>query len=401
MRARNTDRVATKPLISPTRKTMLLAVPLLVIMSLAVMFLSNATGHTSSGSPRSGGDQGVPIAPDPDPTGYFITTSDGRIFDPAGKEFVPLGANVGIAGVFDWGGTAAGHSDTALEWGWNTVRLNILVADAIEWSRVRQIGPEAFMTEVDEFVREYTDKNIVVILDSHDLFMTPGGKNGIDAPYFDQIAEFWATAGAMYKDNPYVWFNLHNEPPVLNEKWVELNRVTAKVVRDTGARNPIVIDAPVWGQDLGPVTPEFDGAWLAHDERMAPAINAEFGNVILSQHNYGSFDIYTDPARYAAYVDRVRAAGLPLIVGEFGARTDGVDEWPLQFEHNMAAVRTVTDTYRNKGVGALWWHANHTDGWSLFRDDTSFTTHEPGTMLSEGGKIMWDLASGRRSAPMG
>lgn len=341
----------------------------------------------------------MPAVPNSEPTGYFVTTSDGRIFDPEGREFVPLGANVSIVGVFDWGGTAAGHSDTALEWGWNTVRLNVLATDALEWSRVRQIGPEAFMEEVDEFVREYTGKGIVVILDSHDLFMSPDGDMGIDAPYFDQIADFWATAATMYKDNPYVWFNLHNEPPVLNADWVELHRVTAKIVRDTGALNPIVIDAPVWGQDLGPITPEFDGAWLSSDKRMAPSINSEFGNVILSQHNYGSFDIYTDPVRYAAYVDRVRAAGLPLIVGEFGARTDGFDEWPLQFEHNMAAVRTVADTFRSKGVGALWWHANHTDGWSLFRDDTSFTTHEPGTMLSEGGKIMWDLASGPRSAP--
>ena len=127
------------------------------------------------------------------------------------------------------------------------------------------------------------------------------------------------------------------------------------------------------------------------DSDMAPKIAEEFGNVILSQHNYGSFDIYTDAGEYGRYVDRVRATGLPLIVGEFGMRTDGVEESPLQTDHNRRAVHAVAEVHREKQVGVLWWHANHTDGWSLFRDDTAFFVHRPGTNLSEGGEVMWSL----------
>lgn len=365
----------------------LLATAVLAVIALLFLFAPVACS-------QSVGSGDGPVTPVPGETnGHFSTTRDGWILDPDGRDFVALGANIGITGVFDWGGTADGHVDAARAWGWNMVRLNVLVTDVISWSRVRAIGYDAFMAEVDAVVREYTDERIVVMIDSHDLFMTPDGERGVDAPYFGQIDRFWRDTAQRYKDNPYVWFNLHNEPPVQNQDWYEVNRRSAATVRGAGARNPIVVDAPVWGQDLGAITPEFTGARYAHESDMAPALAREFGNVILSQHNYGSFDVYTDATAYGGYVDRVRAAGLPLIVGEFGMRTDGIEEWPLQTDHNRRAIHAVAEVHRTRGVGALWWHANHTDGWSLFRDDTAFWTHEPGTMLSEGGQVMWGLRS--------
>lgn len=361
----------------------------IAIVVVASLFFAHVSFSQSVGG---GGPVVVPgDGPPIETEGHFTATPDGRIVDPDGNDFVPVGANVSIEGVFDWGGTADGHSDVALAWGWNTVRLNVLVSDVLPWSRVSQFGPESFLEDVDEFVREYTDAGIVVIIDSHDLFMVPGGELGVNAPFYNQINQYWRDTAARYKNNPYVWFNLHNEPPVQNEEWYEVNRRSAKVVRDTGARNPIVVDAQVWGQDLGAITPQFKGARYSYEPDMAPKIAEEFGNVILSQHNYGSFDIYTDAGEYGRYVDRVRATGLPLIVGEFGMRTDGVEESPLQTDHNRRAVHAVAEVHRAKQVGVLWWHANHTDGWSLFRDDTAFFVHRPGTNLSEGGEVMWAL----------
>lgn len=377
------------PLAAPLRRVVLL-VRATTVAALALVATAVVLAPTACSQSTGSGEGPLRRAPQGTER-HFAATADGRILDPSGEEFVPIGANVSIKGVFDWGGTADGHADTARAWGWNTVRLNVLVSDVLSWSRARAVGHDAFMEEVDDIVREYTDAGIVVVVDSHDLFMVPGGDRGVDAPFFDQIDRFWREAAERYQDNPYVWFNLHNEPPVRDEEWYAVNERTARVVRDTGARNPIVVDAQVWGQDLGPVTPQFKGAGFTTEPDMAPALSREFGNVILSQHNYGSFDIYTDVDAYGAYVDRVRAAGLPLLVGEFGMRADGVEEWPLQTDHNRRAMYTVAEVHRTKGVGALWWHANHTDGWSLFRDDTAFFAHTPGTQLSEGGRVMWGL----------
>lgn len=152
-------------------------------------------------------------------------------------------------------------------------------------------------------------------------------------------------------------------------------------IRGTGASNICVLDAPVWGNDIGhrttPPTPR------AFEAGMAPALLATHGNLLLSQHNYGAYDAYTAQSDYDAYVSAVQGAGLALMHGEIGAEFTGAKD------QNVRGV-VVSLTSRDRHVGALWWAVNFTDYYRLHSDGSDLTPENDGRGYTASGQAFVD-----------
>ncbi|MFT4217189.1 MAG: cellulase family glycosylhydrolase [Micropruina sp.] len=313
---------------------------------------------------------------------------DGVIRGLDGKTFTPLGANVGTFKTFDWKGDARGHAADAVEWGWNTIRLNVMVTDAAKWSYVEMYGQPALVDLVSEIVDEYTAAGLVVILDAHDNPRTQGYDQGAME---EAITTWWRAAATRFRDNPRVWCGLINEPNYANAEWVRIIDTLATAVRDTGNANPILVAAPCWGQDVGYQQPYFTDTKFSYEPDMAPTISKRHGNVILEQHNYGAFGMYSSADKLAGYVAKVRDAGLTPLIGEFGYTIDR-SSTSGNFNANYDGAQAVFETTRPLEVGALWWHGTHGDNYSLKASGAAFWDGGAGNGLSEAGTKLWSLA---------
>lgn len=304
-----------------------------------------------------------------------------------GEVFVPVGANIGTRKTFDWKGDSRGHAEAALEWGWNTVRLNVMVTDAAKWSFVEMYGVPALLDLVSEVVEEYTGAGLVVIVDAHD---NPKIKSYHQHAMEQDMLAWWTAAATRFRDNPRVWSGLINEPDYANDDWLQLMDAMATAVRATGNPHPILIGAPCWGQDVGYTTPYFTTARYSYEPSMAPALSSRHGNLILEQHNYGAYGKYASADRLAGYLATVRGAGLTPLIGEFGYTIDGTST-AGEFTANRDGAEAVFEMYRQHQVGALWWHATHGDNYSLKANGGPFWDGGAGNGLSEAGRRFWAL----------
>ena len=67
-----------------------------------------------------------------------------------------------------------------------------------------------------------------------------------------KIRKFWDEMTRRYKNNPYVWFNIYNEPYEGDdtENWRVLHEYYVNRIRAQGAENIIVADVPQYGQGV-------------------------------------------------------------------------------------------------------------------------------------------------------
>lgn len=307
----------------------------------------------------------------PRATGAFHVEGT-RIIDPAGKEYVPMGANLGTHFTLDGGGPALGHSADAVAWGWNTVRIMV---SPTWWD-------EQYLRDL---VAEYRKAGIVVMLDAHRQW-NPFDPNA--ATYAEQTRAFWEKIAPEYKDDSGVWFNLANEPGYISDDWFEFQDSLAATVRATGAKNILVVDPPGWGQDLGSYAPWFIGGKFSYSPTMAPTLAARYGNVVIGQHNYGAK--YNTPALFSGYVDAVRRNGLPVIASEFGYADDGVSG-AGSFELNKQGTQSVFAVAPAKKVGMLIWNGNVGDPMTLKQGRAAFYVGGNSANLTPMGKEFWAL----------
>ena len=331
-----------------------------------VVWATTDIGSGDSTGPRVKVSQGAK-----DPSNHFyIVGSD--IVAPDGHKFYPIGANVGMTSNFDWEGTGEGHVADAVAWGWNTVRLTIYCTPAYSFSIWKAAGYDALWAKVDAFVQEYTGQGLVVMIECHDA--------AADRAAADR---FWKDAATRYRDNQYVWFNPENEPTWNdNVEWLRLQKHYLDLIRSTGSENIFVADVQNSGNDAG-----WDGAKPVDSESMGPELVKGQCNVLFSHHEYGGVD---DSIGAAKYWDNVHDAGLAMIVGEFGYKLAPGDD-PSGYAQHVRGADSVFDIAPSKGIGMLWWHATHGDGFSLKANGKAFYDGGPSANLSPGGQRLWDI----------
>ena len=381
------------------------------------------TAAPTSSAPEDAGDSPSTSSTLPSgPTAPTPTTADGEfkvsgteIVDPDGRAFVPIGTNMnGPHSFFDVTtmGRAAGLQQ---QWGFNTIRLVTCQPGGC------QDQDQTANNDLDGIVAEYTSQRMVVMIDYHQL----GFGEAATPQQIQAGVEFWTGMASRFKDNPYVWFNLFNEPEASYHdatrggtaptRWKAQHQPVIDAIRATGATNIIVIDDTQAGQgatdwwNIGESPAEDSGILSEGANLVDPAHRIVFsvhGYDVWGYPNDGSDDCsnrYTDAqrdVRFRSYVDRVHGLGFPLLVGELGFRPDdeATSGLSLHGEYGgqppcgsttLLAAETVYRVAPQEHLGVIVWHGFDltTDGpqaWDL--------AGSPPTNLTDFGQLQYDYA---------
>lgn len=97
-------------------------------------------------------------------------------------------------------------------------------------------------------VKQLTDAKITVIIDMHNYMRYQSGVIGVDSIATTQhYSSIWSDFARQYKDNPYVIFDLMNEPHDLNPADLIKNYNAAiAAIRTQGFNNIILLEGSAW-----------------------------------------------------------------------------------------------------------------------------------------------------------
>ena len=235
-------------------------------------------------------------------TGFFV--KNGKIYDPTGVEFVPMGCNSSVY----WAGNGEckkfNLSNNIPAAGANAVRIVSQTNGAFGWN--------ANPVEQRDLVDRAVQAEIVPMLEMHDATC--------DANAFQTIVTYWRSAAMVQlcQDyEQYMWVNIANEHNFSTfEQWRD-NYITAiQQIRSSGIKNLIVVDGGMnCGQNPQMIMQYAQQVLNADPQR----------NVVFSVHMYQywrtndkTFTGWTPPYRVEVDLPALKNAGIPVIVGEFG-----------------------------------------------------------------------------------
>jgi|GEM_PF-1535067 len=346
------------------------------------------TAPSSGGSGGAGSGGGT--TPPPPSAGNF-TFNGSQIIDPQGKVFIPVGANVNGPN-FVWQGATLGQSAVAATvWHWNAIRVNTCYSQGCENGSGYHFNNNNDLTSI---VNEYTAKHIVVIIDMHQY--NPG-----TFPNVSDVITWWKTVATQYKGNPYVWFNLLNEPgadPSTLAQWNSVTVQIASAIRGVGANNVIVTDGTSYGQDAGDwscnaVNPANSGI-LTYGQQLESA----YGPMVFSVHAYSQWGGGTQgcsaaqlDARLGGFIDMVQARKLPLVLGETGSEPTAAENQSWEVGQ-IPATQSVFRVIPGKGVGVLPWHGDVGAGYDLVNNASWTGVTSAGSNLTWIGQDLWSYA---------
>ncbi len=285
------------------------------------------------------------------PTAFQVIGT--KVYDPNGQEFIAKGVNV-----FTWDGTKNidNYMDT---WGFNTVRVpNYLLGS---WNQPHP-ADDGYATN-RAIADAYTQRGAVVIFDAHDLI-----GSYYEGENFEVLKDHWRTMAQEFKDNPYVWFNLHNEPgnkTAQPEKWVSYHRELIDIIRAEGAQNNIVIDGETWGQDYKTRTILNKAAEVMEGNE----------NIMFSLHIYRQWG---DGHEVGDYIDQLHAENIPVMIGEYG---------------NTPATEQMMLAAQEREVGRVAWVAMAADPHDLTTGTKGHAWHYDGSnpeILTDLGELILD-----------
>jgi Cellulase (glycosyl hydrolase family 5)/Domain of unknown function (DUF4114) len=278
-----------------------------------------------------------------------------KIYDPSGKEFIIKGTNM-----FTWEGNTQVNS-IVNQWQFNTVRVpNYLLGS------YGQLSPQLDGYATNRAIADsFTSQGAVVIFDAHDRI--GGYYEGQD---WETLKNYWRNMAQQFKDNPYIWFNLHNEPGnnlAKPDKWVNYHRELINIIRAEGANNTIVIDGEAWGQDYDTQTiPNY-----AHQ------VMDKNQNIIFSIHAYDRWN----GKDIGQYFDTLDVKDIPVIVGEYGFENAG--------QSTLDATNRAIAATQEREIGRIVWAytTNGNQGLSSVSPQNFNGTNTE--ILTDLGNIVW------------
>jgi mannan endo-1,4-beta-mannosidase len=259
-----------------------------------------------------------------------------KIYDPNGKEFISKGANM-----FAWEGIA-NVNNYLNTWGFNTIRVpNYLLGS------YGQLHPSVNGYGTNhQIVDAFTSSGAVVIFDAHDRI-----GSYYEGQDWETLKNYWRDMAQQFKDNSYVWFDLHNEPgngTANLQKWVNYHRELIDIIRAEGANNLIVVEGETWGQDyLTQTIPN-------HASEVMTGNN----NILFSIHAYDRWN----GQNIGAYFDSVQSQNIPIIVGEYGSVNVG--------QSTLDASNRMMTAAQQREIGRIVWNAKADN----LRQISNFTT---------------------------
>lgn len=344
----------------------------------------------------------------------------GKIFDPNGKQFIAKGANVmslnSHTSFNDYNVTDSNDINTFQRWGFNAARIPFRIRDP---EGRLYYNVHSNFSHFDAVVKAWTDRKIVVILDAHDgnggnmtnyhehYYSNTNSAYGIDrtsSPSLRELAEMWFRLASRYKDNPYVWFDLVNEPgygsgspntsftdpdpdwvgaPRLSTAvgwranfWLDMYRQCVRAVRDrAGATNPIFLSGWWYGQDAGAsdsttnVRTDYS-AILSLAPRVRQFSGKTYENIGATFHVYDQWQdgpssvsecVSIQKARLNNFIERIYALGFPLFIGEYGPSQVAEKfnpRYEFPNEDRLISIRACLSACQEKQAGRIYWAYN-------------------------------------------
>ncbi|MFA9389666.1 MAG: cellulase family glycosylhydrolase [Prolixibacteraceae bacterium] len=297
-------------------------------------------------------------------TGRFYVDGN-NIIDPEGNIFIARGVNA-HGPKYGWSGNWSENLDEMFDaWQFNLVRINARITDAT-WNgeNIAHLTPWQTIEEMHEVIEDITSRGVVAMIDYHDA----------TGEYFtgellEQLKDEFRYLCDTYKDNPYVWFNIANEPGGWKKNiapWIHQHQEVIKVIRDEkGADNLIVVDGIYWAQEFDEYDDknvnEANTAILAHGDEILNFEEKEYNNIVFSIHNYDKLNvgkgdgiISQDIAnnKLADLMQRILNKGYALIIGEYGTASKE-DEWDNLFFPQAFYASIEVSSLMN--IGRVWW----------------------------------------------
>lgn len=308
---------------------------------------------------------------------------DGTIVGPDGRPFIGHGVNISGPN-WVWEHKSAPDADLIVGcWGFNLVRVNIFLFENSKYPQVTSNN------DLDAIVKAFTSRGVVVVIEAHDR--TGAYYTGQD---LEQLTSWYTQLARTYRDNPYVWFDVMNEPgsagPPKRDEWINVHRTVIAAIRDIAqAQNIILVEGSTWGQDTAistpaPVKPE-QSAILSLADEVTSFGGRTYDNIVFSIHTYDMWAY--PPAKLEAYVQEVKRRGLALFIGEYGSQQDDGSS-------TLTATRSMFEVARAEQIGRAVWHW---DGGTI----NSLTTGKRGggweidscsapSNLTELGRLVWE-----------
>jgi mannan endo-1,4-beta-mannosidase len=320
-----------------------------------------------------------------------FTVSGSKIKAPNGSNFIIKGTNIGL-----WADHSTANHVNYIKnvWKFNAVRLPLLLKPGDKnWSASDAL--------IDRYIKAYTSNSnglkTVIILDCHDhsgSFYTD-----TSSPSVKDLRQFWRKVASRYKNNPYVWFNIMNEPGSKNtvEKyWLDVHKLLIQDIRKQGAKNIIVVDGYNFASEDGNGTTKANfidnssSAFLTYGQQILKSDPLK--RIVFSLHTYVNWKWNTD--KLYDFVDRVHRQGLAMIVGEYAATT-GSSFGDIDVTE---AAKSVLEVGKKRLIGRLLWHywswdnnALTTASWGgSSGDSVNKTNGSRPTNLTWLGEKVWD-----------
>jgi len=179
-------------------------------------------------------------------SGYTVTSN--KLYDPNGKLVLIRGVD---RPSFEWNavGEHASLADYTLMkvmWGANVVRVSL---NQDFW-----FNTPAYATTIDQQITWITSLGMGVILDLH--WNNGGQQNMADR----KSITFWSAVAARYKNQPWIMFELYNEPHDVSwSQWLNGDATYAGMqelyaaVRGAGSENVVIVCGLNWAFDLSGV----------------------------------------------------------------------------------------------------------------------------------------------------
>lgn len=286
-----------------------------------------------------------------------------------GAPFVAKGVNInGPNWVWERGSAQDAESIVNL-WKFNLVRVDC----SIETIRASENDDLAAL------VAAFSARDCVVMLEVHDytgIYASPASQTILN--------DWWAARATQFKDNPYVWFNIANEPggaSPASSDWMTMHQSAINAIRATSARNIVICDENDWGT----ASASKPDATIATSDSAAltygPNLRDSYGNVAFSIHVYHQWNA-GGAAKLSDYITRVQNAGISILVGEWGQRAFAPYE-------SVTATKAMFGVVRAKNVGRVAWHWYPGDDNKLTAETNSWTP---------GGGWLVDVTDGSRPA---
>ncbi|MEU4528473.1 cellulase family glycosylhydrolase [Micromonospora ureilytica] len=287
-----------------------------------------------------------------------FSVADGRLYDANGAEFIMRGVNH----AHTWYPQQTSSFADVKALGANTVRVVLSSGD--RWTRNTS-------ADVANVISLCKANRLICVLEVHD---TTGYGEQSGAITLARAVDYWLSlADVLAGQERYVIVNIGNEPYGNQNyaSWATDNADAIKRLRAGGLTHTIMVDAPNWGQDWSFTMRDNAASVFAAD----PARNTVF-----SIHMYGVFDT---AAEISDYLGRFRAAGLPIVVGEFGFNhSDGNPDEDAILAYSQA-----------NGIGWLGWSWSGNGGGVEYLD---LATNFNPASLTDWGQRLFNGVNGIR-----